>query len=91
MLKAVDGAHLLQAQSLLDLSKELLDDKPIVPVDADVASEFDRLRNNKKLKKIGRADMLIACFALARKAILVTRNVKHFQQVPGLKIENWID
>jgi len=64
---------------------------PILAVDADAALEFDRLRKNKKLKKIGRPDLLSACIALANRATLVTRNLKHFRQVPGLKIENWAD
>ena len=42
-------------------------------------------------KKIGRADLLIACIALAHGETLVTRNVRHFKQVPGLTIENWAD
>ncbi len=43
------------------------------------------------VEKIGRADLLIAAITLAREATLVTRNVKHFRQVPGLKVENWVD
>ena len=59
--------------------------------DAQAAAVFDRLRGHKKLKKIGRADLLIASIALARRATLVTRNLRHFQQVPGLLVENWAD
>ncbi len=55
------------------------------------AAEFDRLRENRKLRKIGRADLLIACVALANRATLVTRNLKHFRQVPGLQVEDWVD
>jgi hypothetical protein len=32
------------------------------------AAEFDRLRKNKKLKKIGRCDLLIAVLTLANRA-----------------------
>jgi tRNA(fMet)-specific endonuclease VapC len=60
-------------------------------IDVLAAAEFDRLRPNKKLKKIGRADLLIACIALANRATLVTRNLKHFRLVPGLRVENWVD
>jgi predicted nucleic acid-binding protein len=35
--------------------------------------------------------MLIACTALANDALLVTRNVKDYKDVPGLRIENWAD
>jgi tRNA(fMet)-specific endonuclease VapC len=64
---------------------------PILPVDAASAVEFDRLRQNKKLKKIGRGDLLIASICLANRATLVTRNLKDFQKVPGLQVENWVD
>jgi tRNA(fMet)-specific endonuclease VapC len=60
-------------------------------IDDRVAFEFDRLQQNKKLKKVGRADLLIAAFAMANRAVLVTRNLKDFRQVPGLRIENWAD
>jgi tRNA(fMet)-specific endonuclease VapC len=34
-------------------------------------------------------DRLIAAHALSLGYILVTNNVKHFADVPGLKVENW--
>lgn len=34
-------------------------------------------------------DRLIAAHALALGLVLVTNNVKHFSDVPGLKVENW--
>ena len=63
----------------------------IVPFDKASGSDFDRLRQNKKHGKMGRNDLLIACIALANRATLVTRNVKDFQLVPGLRLENWAD
>lgn len=91
VLKAADGGQLLQAQEWLVRSVELLDQITNVPLDASAAQQFDKLRLNRKLKKIGRADLLIAATALAHGATLVTRNLKHFRQVPGLKVENWAD
>jgi tRNA(fMet)-specific endonuclease VapC len=40
---------------------------------------------------IGAYDVLIAGQARARGLTLVTRNVREFQRVPGLTIENWQD
>ena len=91
VLKAEDGEHLTRAQSLLVRSDHELATLTIVPVDSVAAGEFDKLRANKKLKNIGRRDLLIACIALARQATIVTRNTKHFRQVPGLNVENWAD
>lgn len=36
-------------------------------------------------------DLLIAASACVRDLILVTDNVKHFQNVAGLEIENWVN
>ena len=90
VLKAEDGEKLLQAQQRLEDTERDLKRFTILPV-APAAVEFDRLRQNKKLKKIGRGDLLIAAVTLAHRARLVTRNVKDFRQVPGLLVENWID
>jgi tRNA(fMet)-specific endonuclease VapC len=91
VLKAEDGTHTLRALQGLERTIKHLALFNVVPFDAAAAAEFDRLRENKKLKKIGRADMLIAAVALANKATLVTRNLKDFRLVPGLQIENWAD
>jgi tRNA(fMet)-specific endonuclease VapC len=91
LLKAADGPELIRGQERLDRAERDLNRFRCLPVDAAVAAEFDRLRQNKKLKKIGRGDLLIAAIALANRATLVTRNLKDFRQVPGLQIENWAD
>lgn len=91
LLKAESGEQLLRAQAWLLRSETLLNHIEIIPFDEDVASEFDSLRRQKKLKKIGRADLLIASIALAHRATLVTRIVKHFSQIPKLRLENWAD
>ena len=36
-------------------------------------------------------DRLIAAHAMSHDLILVTRNEKHFADVPGLKVENWTE
>jgi tRNA(fMet)-specific endonuclease VapC len=92
LLKAADGAELLRAQQWLDLTVRSLAAIPkVVSIEERVIAEFDRLRQNKKLKKIGRADLLIAAITLANRATLVTRNLKDFRNVAGLRLENWAD
>lgn len=91
VLKAATGSELLRAQQLLARTEDLLAQIVIVPVGQAAAVRFDRLRAMKKLRKIGRADLLIASIALAHRATLVTRNVRHFKQVPGLTVTNWVD
>jgi tRNA(fMet)-specific endonuclease VapC len=91
LLKAADGAELQRGQQRLDKAEHDLRPFRVLPVIAAAAAEFDRLRQNKKLKKIGRADLLIAAIVLAYGATLVSRNLKDFRQVPGLQVENWAD
>jgi tRNA(fMet)-specific endonuclease VapC len=91
LLKAEDGTRLLRALEGLVRSAQHLALFTVVTFNDTAAAEFDRLRENKKIKKIGRADLLIASIALANRAMLVTRNLKDFRQVPGLQIENWAD
>ena len=91
VFKAKDGEALLRAQQRLIETEDGLNRLPALPINAAAAAEFDRLRQNKKLKKIGRGDLLIAAITLANRATLVTRNVKDFRQVPGLQVENWAD
>jgi tRNA(fMet)-specific endonuclease VapC len=91
VFKAEDGARLLRAQQVLVLTLQHLRQFPVVHFDDAAAAAFDRLRQTKGLKKIGRGDLLIAGIALAAQAILVTRNVRDFRKVPGLQVENWAD
>jgi tRNA(fMet)-specific endonuclease VapC len=91
ILKAEDGDKLLLAQQRLVENERDLEKFLILTINADVAAMFDALLQNKKLKKIGRGDVLIAAIALAHRATLVTRNEKDFRKVPGLRIENWAD
>jgi tRNA(fMet)-specific endonuclease VapC len=89
LLKADAGCELIRAQALLRKTERSLGEIDIVPFDERSQVQFDRLKIYKPLRKIGRADLLIASIALANRAILVTRNLKDFQRVPELKIANW--
>jgi len=91
LLKAATGDELLRAQRWLARTEELLAQVLIVPFDAPAATQFDHLRETTNLRKIGRADLLIASIALSHNAVLVTRNVAHFHQVPGLRVTDWVD
>lgn len=91
LLKASNKEELVRAQELLDRTEYLLSQIPIIPMDEKAGIQFDRLKNVKKLKKIGRADILIAAIVLSNSAVLVTRNIRHFRQIPGLPAKNWVD
>jgi tRNA(fMet)-specific endonuclease VapC len=68
----------------------------IIPVDFMVdrstcqnyAEQFPRLKEAGT--PIGANDLWIACHALAQRCVLVTNNVREFERVNGLEIENWV-
>lgn len=61
----------------------------ILPWDGESAELFLKLR--RQGVRIGSLDLKIACIALAQDVTLLTRNAPHFAQVPGLRLENWLD
>ena len=89
LLKAADGEQWQRAQHWLTESEWFLADLPVANVDGPAAKQFDRFRQIKSLRKIGRADLLIASIAVSRQATLVTRKLRHFRSIPGLQVENW--
>ncbi len=64
----------------------------ILPFNDIDAVEFGMIKTDleKKGKIIGPMDLLIAGQAKSKKLILVTNNIKEFEIVEGLKIENWV-
>jgi tRNA(fMet)-specific endonuclease VapC len=91
LLKAANEEDLRKAMERFRQAEEMLAAFLTLAVDEDAVRHFGRLRKQKNLKKMGRADMLIACVALANDALLVTRNTKDYKAVTGLRIENWVD
>ena len=91
LLKAENSAEILKAQERLDVTEARLASLMVVPFDSRAADKFDQLHQVNCLKQIGRADLLIASIVMANDATLVTRNVRHFREVPGLRIVNWVD
>jgi len=60
--------------------------------DQAAAWSYGRLRGQLEAKgtPIGSMDMLIAAHALSLGVRLVSNNVREFQRVPGLRLENWV-
>jgi tRNA(fMet)-specific endonuclease VapC len=61
----------------------------VLPWEEGSAQSFANCR--RQHVRIGSMDLKIACIALLHDATLLTRNAKDFAQVPGLRIENWLD
>ena len=91
LLKAEGSANLDRAQRFFIESERLLEQIPIIKFDKNSLERFEEFSQQSKFRKIGRADLLIASICLSNRAVLVTRNIKHFTQFPNLIVENWID
>lgn len=65
----------------------------ILPFDAEAGIRAAELRHNLERagEAIGPLDTLIAATALSHGGVLVTRNLREFARVPGLKTVNWHD
>jgi tRNA(fMet)-specific endonuclease VapC len=61
----------------------------IIEFDEASAAKFEELRRSKV--RIGTPDLKIASIALVHNALLLTANRRDFEQVPGLRFENWLD
>jgi tRNA(fMet)-specific endonuclease VapC len=88
------GAHRSsRTAALLErIVQTLLPELPILPFDAAAARRYGELRAELERRgtPIGDADTRVASIALSRRLKVVTGKERHFQQVPGLEIENWL-
>lgn len=74
------------------LESEVLSRIEVIDVTADIALLAGDIAAMLSLKGIGVSaeDLLIAATAMSAEMTLITANVRHFEKIPGLKIENWI-
>jgi predicted nucleic acid-binding protein len=64
----------------------------VLPFDDLAAEVYGPLRAGLEMmgRPLDEPDMRIASIALSRDLTLVTGNVRHFERIPDLRIENWI-
>ncbi|NER06768.1 MAG: type II toxin-antitoxin system VapC family toxin [Okeania sp. SIO3C4] len=65
----------------------------IVPFDESAANEYGKIRAylERNGTPIGPMDTLIGAHAKSMDVTLVTNNIKEFERIPDLKIENWVN
>jgi tRNA(fMet)-specific endonuclease VapC len=61
----------------------------IAPFDQATADLFDSLQAARV--RIATRDLKIAAISLASNALLLTANRRDFEEVPGLRFENWLE
>ncbi len=85
--QATSQEKIIEAYSRLQSHIGAFRDTPLLPYDALAAAEFERLRQARL--RVGTSDLRIAAICLANNATLLTRNLKDFGKVPGLRAEDW--
>ena len=60
---------------------------PVLAFDETAAVVFQRLRRARL--RVGTMDLKIAAIVLSRDALLLSKNLMGFGQVPGLQVEDW--
>ncbi|MDB9372653.1 type II toxin-antitoxin system VapC family toxin [Nodularia sphaerocarpa] len=85
---AINPQRAVKIQSII---ATLLNSITILPFDSKEAEQAAQIRSFLKLagSPIGAYDVLIAATAVINNHIVVTSNVREFQRVPNLQIENW--
>ena len=89
----VYGARRRGSASLMEkIEERVVAALPILPFDADAARRYGEVRAELERQgtPIGDADVRIAAIALVRRLIVVTGNIRHFQKIPHLTVENWL-
>jgi tRNA(fMet)-specific endonuclease VapC len=85
------GAEKAGRPKLAELVEAYLDRLAILDWTNEVSGHYARIRSEleRSGKPIGNMDLLIASHAVSQRMTLVTNILKHFSNVPGLKVEVW--
>jgi tRNA(fMet)-specific endonuclease VapC len=80
------------AKKALDILDEIAAYIPVLPMSFEAAKEYADIRVNLNAKgmPIGNNDLWIAAHARALGHTLVTNNVREFERVENLKLDNWV-
>lgn len=85
--RARTTAELIRGYTLLaDILRGFLN-APVLPFDVAAGAALEGLRAQRV--RLAAMDLRIAAIALSRRLILLTRNVRDFEKVPGLLTEDW--
>src|SRR5690554_1480264 len=87
------GAARRGSPTLTGRVEQLLEHVEVLALDEAADRHYAEIRNDleREGRVIGANDLWIAAHARSLDHILVTRNLREFERVPGLQIESWGD
>ncbi len=82
-----------QVEKNLETLAQFTELLPVEPFDLDAAIEFGKIQSELRQigKPTGEIDALIAAVARSRDNILVTNNIKDFENITNLRLDNWLE
>lgn len=86
------GAKKKASPNLTKIVNAFIENFTIHDFDESAARAYANIRDKlaKEGKIIGSNDLFIAAHAHALKATLITNNLKEFERIEGLNLENWV-
>lgn len=85
--RARTTARQIEAYGKLERHLDLYRHTQVLGFDKQAGNIFERLKSSRL--RIGAMDLKIAAIALAHDATVLTRNLKDFNRVPSLSVEDW--
>jgi tRNA(fMet)-specific endonuclease VapC len=85
--RRLEGAAMVRGYAKLIETVQFFHRISVVPFDDETEQQFQQLRSARL--RVGTQDLKIAATALAHRLIVVTRNRRDFERVPGLTIDDW--
>lgn len=84
--------HVANPSTLLAKIADLLTDVAVLDFDIACAEKFGEIRGRllQRGLAVPSVDLMIASVALVHDCTLVTHNTRDFQNVPGLRLEDWL-
>jgi len=84
--------HVTNPAPLLQNIADLLNDVQVLDYDHACAEQFGKVRGSLLQQGISvpTADLMIAAVALVHNLTLVTNNTADFQNIPGLRLDDWL-
>jgi len=88
----LNGLYFKDAKKQLASFERFVELNEIVPMTDSIAKRSARIHANLRTigKTIGNNDILIAGTALINDFTLITNNTRHFSEIAGLDLENWM-
>jgi tRNA(fMet)-specific endonuclease VapC len=81
-----------QVEKNLQTLAQLTELIPVEPFDLDASVEFGKIQSELRTigKPTGEIDVFIAAVARSRNDILITNNIKDFENISNLQLDNWL-